>query len=116
MRIAVAASAWALVTVLLTGCDPASLYGPLTGQWSEQTSGYPIAAKPAVGEQTVYLGSWDGNEYAFDEASGAVQWKAYLLDPVALLEMPADPPPGRGAALACRVHRSRSPCKRPRHH
>ena len=77
-RIAVVATAWALVAVLLGGCDPASLNGPLTGQWTEQTSGYPIAAKPAVGGGTVYLGSWDGNEYAFNEASGAVEWKTYL--------------------------------------
>ncbi|MEA2146661.1 MAG: hypothetical protein QOG59_2248, partial [Solirubrobacteraceae bacterium] len=65
------------VAVVLAGCDPASVYGPLKGQWTDQTSG-PIAAKPAVAGSTVYVGSWDGNEYAFGEASGSLNWMSYL--------------------------------------
>jgi outer membrane protein assembly factor BamB len=78
------ARAGALVLVLavlaggLAGCDPASVYGPLTGQWTASQHGYPIAAKPAVGSGTAYVGSWDGNEYAYDEASGALRWHTYL--------------------------------------
>jgi outer membrane protein assembly factor BamB len=77
VRAVVVVLAWAVLAVALEGCDPASVYGPLKGQWTAQTNA-PIAAKPAVGESTAYVGSWDGNEYAFDEASGAVAWSTNL--------------------------------------
>jgi outer membrane protein assembly factor BamB len=38
----------------------------------------PIAAKPAVGYGRVYIGSWNGSEYALDEASGNTSWRTYL--------------------------------------
>lgn len=61
----------------LAGCDPSSVYGPLTGEWTYQTGG-TIAAKPAVANGTVYMGSWDGYEYALGESSGALDWRTNL--------------------------------------
>jgi outer membrane protein assembly factor BamB len=78
MRTLIRVLALPVVVVAVAGCDPASLYGPLRGQWTKQPSAWPIAAKPAVGGGTAYIGSWDGNEYAFDEASGAVTWSSNL--------------------------------------
>jgi polyvinyl alcohol dehydrogenase (cytochrome) len=65
------------LALVLCGCDPSSLYGPLKGNWTYQTGGV-IAAKPAVSNGTAYVGSWDGNEYALDEASGALRWSSFL--------------------------------------
>lgn len=61
-------------------CHPASRFGPLEEEWSAQlgSQSVPIAAKPAVGYGRVYIGSWNGNEYAFDEASGALRWQTFL--------------------------------------
>lgn len=70
----------ALLLALAVGgarCNPTSTYGPLEKEWTAGTGGF-IAAKPAVGAGTVYEGSWDGYEYAFDEASGAMKWRANL--------------------------------------
>jgi polyvinyl alcohol dehydrogenase (cytochrome) len=83
VRLAGRRSPVALAVVMLAlvaaGCDPASVYGPLKGQWSVQTpGGAPIAAKPAADATTVYIGSWDGKEYAFGQASGALSWSTYL--------------------------------------
>ncbi|MBA3262476.1 MAG: PQQ-binding-like beta-propeller repeat protein, partial [Thermoleophilaceae bacterium] len=50
---------------------------PLRVQWSKAT-GDTIAATPAVGNGQVYIGSWDGYEYALDEASGAQSWRTFL--------------------------------------
>ncbi len=49
----------------------------LTRVWSFKTGG-GIAASPAVVNGTVYIGSWDGYEYALDAATGFLKWKTYL--------------------------------------
>jgi len=51
--------------------------GQLIKGWSFQTGG-GIAASATVAAGTVYVGSWDGNEYALDELTGALKWKTYL--------------------------------------
>jgi len=45
--------------------------------WSAQTGGM-IAAQPAIVNGVVYVGSWDGYEYALNAATGAVIWKTSL--------------------------------------
>jgi outer membrane protein assembly factor BamB len=42
-----------------------------------QTGG-PIAATPTVGGGNVYVGSWDGYEYAYRGKSGSRLWRTYL--------------------------------------
>ena len=49
----------------------------LTLNWAFKTGG-PIASSATVVGGTVYVGSWDGYEYALDTATGALQWKTYL--------------------------------------
>ncbi len=71
-----AASVCALA-VWATGCNPTSQYGPLQSQWTGRTGAF-IAAKPATSAGVVYVGSWDGYEYAYDEASGALRWRTNL--------------------------------------
>ncbi len=51
--------------------------GHLAKNWSFQTHG-GIAASAIVVEGTVYVGSWDGNEYALDEMTGKIKWKKFL--------------------------------------
>ncbi len=51
--------------------------GQLTKLWSFPTGG-PIAAPAAVVSGAVYVGSWDGYEYALDAGSGALKWKTFL--------------------------------------
>src|SRR6266581_1703801 len=46
-------------------------------KWAFKTGG-PIAASPTVVGGTVYVGSWDGYEYALDATSGAMKWKTFL--------------------------------------
>src|SRR5256884_1764289 len=46
-------------------------------KWAFNTGG-PIAASPTVVGGIVYVGSWDGYEYALDAASGALVWKTFL--------------------------------------
>src|SRR6266480_4377878 len=46
-------------------------------KWAFATGG-PIAASPTVVGGIVYVGSWDGYEYALDAASGAMKWKTFL--------------------------------------
>jgi hypothetical protein len=78
-RRSLAALTVVVLAFVVAGCNPSSVYGPLTGQWSFQTpGGSPIAAKPAADATTVYVGSWDGKEYAFGQASGALSWSTYL--------------------------------------
>ncbi len=45
--------------------------------WSYQTGGM-VASQPAVVNGVVYVGSWDGYEYALNAATGAVLWKTFL--------------------------------------
>src|SRR5579859_6803324 len=49
----------------------------LTKLWSFQT-GDIVAASAAVVNGIVYVGSWDGYEYALDEITGALKWKTFL--------------------------------------
>jgi outer membrane protein assembly factor BamB len=45
--------------------------------WSFSTGG-GVAASPTVVGGVVYVGSWDGYEYALDASNGALIWKTYL--------------------------------------
>jgi outer membrane protein assembly factor BamB len=63
--------------LLMTACDPPSRYGPLHVEWSVQTAD-TIAATPAFSDGKVYMGSWDGYEYALDQASGTQRWRTFL--------------------------------------
>lgn len=56
--------------------SPANV-GQLTKLWSFQT-GNAIATSAVVAAGTVYVGSWDGYEYALDELTGTLKWKKYL--------------------------------------
>ncbi len=78
-RIKTPAAAALLVVVLMLALSAgaAAARSPLTAEWSAQT-GNAIAAKPVVAGGRVYVGSWDGREYAYDELSGARQWSSYL--------------------------------------
>ncbi len=49
----------------------------LTLLWSYKTGG-AIAAQPIEVGGVVYLGSWDGYEYALNATTGAVMWKTFL--------------------------------------
>ncbi|MBV8444988.1 MAG: PQQ-binding-like beta-propeller repeat protein, partial [Candidatus Dormibacteraeota bacterium] len=49
----------------------------LAPKWTYTTGGI-IAAEPTVVNGVAYLGSWDGYEYAFNAATGAVLWKTSL--------------------------------------
>lgn len=68
-------------------------------RWSFQTGG-PIAASPTVVGGMVYVGSWDGYEYALDASTGAFKWKVFLgittADPICI-------PPQLGISSAATV-------------
>ena len=49
----------------------------LAAAWSTLTGG-PLAASPTVVGGVVYVGSWDGYEYALDATLGTVKWKTFL--------------------------------------
>lgn len=51
--------------------------GQLSKLWTFKTGG-SIAASAAVVDGTVYVGSWDGYEYALDEMTGNLKWKTFL--------------------------------------
>src|SRR2546429_6090833 len=46
-------------------------------KWAFNTGG-PIAASPTVVGGIVYVGSWDGYEYALNAMTGALVWKTFL--------------------------------------
>src|SRR6266480_42933 len=46
-------------------------------KWAFKTGG-PIAASPSVVGGIVYVGSWDGYEYALNATTGALVWKTFL--------------------------------------
>ena len=46
-------------------------------KWKLHTGG-PVVASPTLAGNRVYVGSYDGNLYALDAASGAVAWKVDL--------------------------------------
>ena len=64
-----------LVALVLAGCEPR--YGALHEQWRFST-GDTVAATPAVGSGRVFVGSWDGYEYALDEVTGIQKWRTFL--------------------------------------
>jgi outer membrane protein assembly factor BamB len=45
--------------------------------WRFNTSG-PVASSLTLANDTVYIGSWDGHEYALNATTGALLWKTYL--------------------------------------
>jgi len=49
----------------------------LTSLWTFNT-GSVIATSATIVDGTVYIGSWDGYEYALDAATGTLKWKTYL--------------------------------------
>ena len=51
--------------------------GQLGRLWRFKTGG-GIAASPIIANNTVYIGSWDGYEYALDSLTGYQKWKTYL--------------------------------------
>jgi outer membrane protein assembly factor BamB len=62
------------MSIAIAGC---SVYGSLRQQWSFQTGG-KVAATPVVQWSSVFVGSWDGYEYALEESTGAQRWRKYL--------------------------------------
>jgi outer membrane protein assembly factor BamB len=72
--------------------------GQLTLHWAFKTGGV-IAASPTVVGGTVYVGSWDGYEYALDATTGALKWKTYL----GLTQAPTCDPPSLGISSAAAV-------------
>src|SRR5580698_2377152 len=53
------------------GPGPAALHGV---KWRFHTGG-PVVASPTIASARIYIGSYDGNLYALDAATGAVAWK-----------------------------------------
>src|SRR5580693_9930944 len=49
----------------------------LTMVWNATTGGN-IAEQPIVVGTSLYVGSWDGNEYSFNVTTGALQWKTFV--------------------------------------
>jgi outer membrane protein assembly factor BamB len=72
----VAVLAAAATFVAVSGCHPASTYGPLETLWSQPTGA--VGSRPAVAGGTVYQGDWSGYERAFDETTGAPRWAVSL--------------------------------------
>jgi len=72
--------------------------GQLTKSWSFKTGGV-IAASPTVVGGVVYVGSWDGYEYALDAATGALKWKTYL----GVTNIPTCNPPSIGISSGAAV-------------
>ncbi len=59
-----------------TTLTPANI-GQIAKLWTFKTQDV-IAATAAVVGYTIYVGSWDGYEYAIDSQTGALDWKTYL--------------------------------------
>jgi len=51
--------------------------GRLAARWAFKTGG-KIASSPTVVNGVVYVGSWDGYEYALNATTGALAWRTYL--------------------------------------
>ncbi|HTE44085.1 MAG TPA: PQQ-binding-like beta-propeller repeat protein [Gemmatimonadaceae bacterium] len=50
-------------------------------QWRAQTGG-PVRSTPTVAGMSIYVGSGDGNLYAFDSKTGDVKWRAPFGAPI----------------------------------
>jgi outer membrane protein assembly factor BamB len=72
--------------------------GQLAKLWSFKTGGV-IAASATVVSGTVYVGSWDGYEYALDALSGALKWKTFL----GITSAPGCSPASAGVSSAATV-------------
>jgi outer membrane protein assembly factor BamB len=46
-------------------------------RWKKELGG-ALVASPAVAGDTVYLGAWDGKEYALNTADGSIRWSIFL--------------------------------------
>ena len=94
-------------------------YDPATGKqrWVNTEPTYAIESRPWVEGSTVYYGSWDGNVYALDAATGRTRWKVQgagsAAYPPGLVRYyaPADagPATARPARSGGSATRSRSP-------
>ena len=65
-----------------SGGQPDTILSPANASsmgllWSFQT-GAGLSASPTVAGGTVYVGSWDGYEYALDATTGAQKWRTSL--------------------------------------
>jgi hypothetical protein len=69
---------------------PASSFGALAPIWLNSPSGQPYAARPVVVNHTVYVGSWDGYERAYDE-SGNLKWATNLGQTTSCYQQPGGP-------------------------
>jgi PQQ-like domain len=69
---------------------PASTFGSLRQPWLQTPSTWPIAARAVVANQTVYIGSWDGYERAYDE-SGHLKWATSLGQTTSCNDQPGGP-------------------------
>ena len=72
--------------------------GQLAKLWSFKTGGVVAASATVVGG-IVYVGSWDGYEYALDAATGALKWKTFL----GITNAPNCSPPSLGVSSAATV-------------
>ncbi|HYA57272.1 MAG TPA: kelch repeat-containing protein [Thermoplasmata archaeon] len=70
----------------------------LSLQWRFQT-GALIAASPSIANGTVYVGSWDGYEYALNVSRGTELWQSYL----GVTDSPPDCGGGRGITSAATI-------------
>ena len=66
--------------------------------WTYKTGGL-VAASPTVVGGVVYVGSWDGYEYALNATTGALMWKTFL----GLTVVPACSPPQLGVSSTASV-------------
>ncbi|HEY7350450.1 MAG TPA: PQQ-binding-like beta-propeller repeat protein [Ktedonobacterales bacterium] len=70
----------------------------LTKRWTFKTGGV-VEGAPAVVNGIVYVGSWDGYEYALDAKTGALKWKTFL----GVAKTPACFPPEAGVSSGAAV-------------
>ncbi|HEY7835638.1 MAG TPA: PQQ-binding-like beta-propeller repeat protein, partial [Ktedonobacterales bacterium] len=66
--------------------------------WKTPTSGM-IAAAPSLADGMVFIGSWDGYEYALNATTGAVVWKTFL----GITSAPTCSPPSAGVTSAATI-------------
>ncbi len=72
----------------------------LVKHWSFQTGGI-VASSPTVVSGTVYVGSWNGYEYALDAKTGTQKWSTYLG--VTTVRPDCNPSGGAGVSSAATV-------------
>ena len=72
----------------------------LVKHWSFQTGGI-VASSPTVVNGTVFVGSWNGYEYALNAKTGAQKWATYLG--VTTVRSDCNPSSGAGVSSAATV-------------